>query len=143
MIAAEILAELWRSKILVRLTDDGVNLAVPAGRLTPEQRQRVLAHKPELVAFLHAARETTEQLLEAAMLACDHWNDGPAAREEMRRWCLEQPQHLHADLRDNLLSHYGGQSRDGLLVGADEPALFFSAPAAQQPALSHQRLASA
>ncbi len=107
MIAADILAELWRSDTAIRLTDDGVNLAVPAGRLTTAQRKRIIAHKPELLAFLHTARQTTEELLAAAMRACDCWQDSPQARQQMREQCLELPLHLHAELLEHLRQTYG------------------------------------
>ena len=45
---------------------------------------------------------SSEQLLEAAMLACDHHHDGPAAREQMRADCLALP----VDLRADLLAHF-------------------------------------
>ncbi len=101
MTTTDLLAELWREGTPIRLTEDGVNLAVPAGRLSSAQRERILAHKQELVAFLHAAHETAEQLLAAAMRCCDHHHDGAQARQEMRDQCWELPLHL----RPNLLKH--------------------------------------
>lgn len=102
-----IVDDLWRCGISINLTADGMHLSVPARRLTPEQRDRILAHKPELVAFLHVARETTEQLLAAAMQACDHWQDSPQARQEMRQQCLELPLHKRAEMRDYFDKNYG------------------------------------
>ena len=45
---------------------------------------------------------SASDLVRAAMRACDHWNDTPAAREEMRRDCLATP----ADLRSDLIDHF-------------------------------------
>lgn len=101
----EILIALWRAGILVRLAPDGVNLAVPAERLTTAQRDLVLAHKSELIAFLADARITTTALIEAAMKVCDRHGDGQAARAEMHQQCLELPAHLQADL----LEHFQGK----------------------------------
>ena len=101
----EILISLWRAGILVRLAPDGVNLAVPAGRLTPGQRDLVLTHKPALIALLVAAHDTTLLLIKAAMKVCDRHGDGEQARQEMRQQCLELPPHLQADLLD----HFNGR----------------------------------
>lgn len=41
-----------------------------------------------------------EELLQAAMCACDHWGDSPQAREQMRREILEaKPEHRAELLR--------------------------------------------
>jgi len=102
MTPTEVLADLFRAEIDLRLADDGVNLAAPAGRLTPAQREVVLLHKAALVQFLQEAHETTYALIESAMRACDHFNDGPAARQQMRADCEATPPHLVADL----LAHF-------------------------------------
>ena len=47
-----------------------------------------------------------KKLLAAAMRACDHWGDGPEAREQMRRECLETPPHLRADLLEHFRREY-------------------------------------
>lgn len=107
MTAAAIVSDLWSTGTSIRLTEDGLSLAVPAGKLTPAQRERIREHKPELVAFLHAAQETTDQLLAAAMLACEHYKDGPQARQDMRQQCLEVPLDQRAGLRDYFLGKYG------------------------------------
>lgn len=41
-------------------------------------------------------------LYDAAKRACAHWQDGPAAREEMRKQCSEVPPHL----REELIRHF-------------------------------------
>lgn len=95
-------SNLLANGITLKLSADGENLVVPAGSLSAEQRALVLAHKPELVAFLVDSRKTTAQLLAAAMRACDQHHDGPAAREQMRADCLALP----VDLRADLLAHF-------------------------------------
>ena len=106
MTAQSILADLCEHGIAVRLADDRENLAVPAGRLSPEQRALVLANKAELVQFLLDAHETTVALIESAMRACDHFGDGDAARNDMRRQCLNTPIHVRADLLDHFNHTY-------------------------------------
>lgn len=94
--------------------DAGVELRFVDGQLKAVGRRkaveawapRLRERKPELLQFLTEARETTNALVEAAMRACDHHGDGPAAREEMRRQCLETPPHLHADLADHFRKNY-------------------------------------
>lgn len=102
MTAQDILSDLWASGITPRLTEDGNGIAVPAGRLSPGQRAAVISHKAELVDLLQAARATTAELLKAALLACDHWGDSEAARQQMRDECLALPPHQQA----NLLAHF-------------------------------------
>lgn len=60
------------------------------------------------VASELTAHRTMKQLLQAAMRACDHWNDSDEAREEMRRQCLETPPHLRADLLEHFNRQYPG-----------------------------------
>ena len=98
----EILIELWQAGILVRLAPDDVNLAVPAGRLTPGQREQLLTHKPALINFLAEGHATTVSLIAVAMNRCDQFNDSDQARAEMRQQCLELPPHLQRDL----LAHF-------------------------------------
>ncbi len=84
----------------VTLTADGERLlATPARLLTDELRADIRAHKPELLALLHDAHETTAALIEAAMRACAHHGDGDVAREQMRLDCLATPLHQRADLQ--------------------------------------------
>lgn len=58
------------------------------------------------------------ELIDAAMRACDHWQDGPQAREEMRRECMETPEHLRADLLTHFCAAYGGGVVDSSLDAA-------------------------
>ena len=108
MTARAILAGLLAHGIELECTPDGRNLVVPAGCLTPQQRAQVLAHKLELIRLVLEAKHTTRQLLHAAMRACDHWGDSPAAREQMHRDCLNTPSHLRADL----LAHFKNAHRN-------------------------------
>ena len=101
--------ELLASGIALSLSADGSNIAVPACTLTPTQRALVLAHKPELVAFLLDTRKTTQQLLAAAMRCCDHHGDSHSLRSNMRTDCPATPPHLQADLLDHFQKTYGGQ----------------------------------
>lgn len=101
MTADTILIALWRDSISVRLTPDCEHLAVPAGRLTPEQRAMVLNNKADLVRFLRDSHATTERLLAAAMLVCDHHGDDETARRAMRAECMALPAHLQADLLEH------------------------------------------
>lgn len=110
MTAQDILTDLWASGITPRLTEDGKGIAVPAGRLSPAQRADVIANKAELVDFLQAARATAAELLKAALLACDHWGDSEAARQQMRDECLALPPHLQAGLIEHFRQTYGARS---------------------------------
>jgi hypothetical protein len=48
------------------------------------------------------------ELIQAAMHACDHWNDSETAREEMRHQCNQTPPHLRGDLLAHFRAAYGG-----------------------------------
>ena len=97
----QLIAQLWGSGIAVGLSPDGKGLTVPAGKLTDSDRALILANKQSLVRFLTEAQATTTDLLKAAMRVCDRHNDSKAAREAMRRECLDTPLHLQADLLDH------------------------------------------
>lgn len=101
-----ILSNLWAAGICVRLASDGLNLSVPAGCLSLDQRALVLAHKPALVAFLQEAKLTTKDLIKTAMNVCDRHGDNESARTDMKRECLETPPHLHNDLLEHLQHTY-------------------------------------
>lgn len=45
-------------------------------------------------------------LLDAAMRTCDHWQDGPEARQAMRQQIEQTPPHLHRDLTDHFRQSY-------------------------------------
>lgn len=46
------------------------------------------------------------ELIEAAMVACDHHHDSEAARQQMRDECLALPPHMRADLLDHFQRAY-------------------------------------
>lgn len=104
MNARTVLFDLLASGIEPGLTDDKTGIVVPAGRLTPAQRQAVLEHKAELIEYLIETSRLTHHLLVAAMRRCDQFNDNAAAREAMRADVLATPLHLRRDLLDYFLS---------------------------------------
>jgi hypothetical protein len=107
MSAEAVLADLLACGIEPSLSPTGNGIEVPAGRLTAEQRRQVVAHKAELIDLLQQYARLTDALLIAAMRACDHWNDSPAAREQMRRECLATPRNQQRDLLKHFRSAYG------------------------------------
>lgn len=96
-----LLAELWADGVSITLAPDGTNLAAPAGRLTPAQREFIKANKPALIDFLVQARATTEAVIAAAMKRSDQFNDSAASREQMRLDVMAVPPHLQADLLEH------------------------------------------
>ncbi len=91
------------------------NAANSANRLTPEAdpvshlatlATLSISHGSHSAANDAWAAVAVAELIEAAMLACDYWNDSPRAREEMRQQCLEVPAHLRAELRDHFIKTY-------------------------------------
>lgn len=106
MTAAELFADLLASGIDLQCTADGESLSVPANALTSEQRALVVLHKSELIGLVKQLRRVTVQLHQVAMHVCDHWNDSPSAREQMRQDCLSTPPHLRADLLAHLQQAY-------------------------------------
>ena len=101
-----ILADLIQCGIEPSVTPDKTGIVVPAGKLTEAQRAAVLGHKPALIACILESARITAQLLEAAMRACDRWNDGPAAREQMRQDVMNTPPHLRGDMLDHFRQNY-------------------------------------
>lgn len=108
MTPESIMAELLDAGIEPAVSEDGQHILVPAGRLTDAQRSAILAHKAALIARIRESARLTCELLDAAMRACDHWRDGPEAREQMRQDVLATPQHLRADLLAHFRENYGG-----------------------------------
>lgn len=105
MTPAEVCRAIYAAGMTVRA--DGADLVLkPADRLTPALRELLVTHKPELIRFLHAANLTTVELIEAAMLACDHHKDSEAARDQMRLDCANVPPHHRADYRDHFRRSY-------------------------------------
>lgn len=56
--------------------------------------------------FTLTAKRQVKELIEAAMKACDHFNDSPAAREQMRMDCEATPPHLVGDLTEHFQKTY-------------------------------------
>lgn len=110
MSAHTILEELNTCGIELECMPDGKSLSAPANTLTPHQRAQVIAHKVELFRLVQQSAQITAQLHQAAMRACDHWQDSTAAREQMRQDCLNTPLHLRAELLTLLCKQYGGTS---------------------------------
>lgn len=108
MTPESIMAELLEAGIEPAVSEDGQHILVPAGRLTDEQRRAILACKTELIAYIQESARLTCELLNAAMRACDRWNDGPEAREQMRQDVLNTPPHLRDDLLDHFRQVCGG-----------------------------------
>ncbi len=101
-----LLRDLLQAGIEPGLTPDGENITVPAGRLTDSQRAAIRQFKSELIERLQESARITAELLAAASRACDHYNDGPEAREQWRQDVLATPYHLRADLIDHLRKQY-------------------------------------
>lgn len=86
--------------------------AVSSGRSRPVCRKThgVSAVSSVGVVALFENCISADVLIDAAMRACDHWNDSPRAREEMRQQCLEVPAHHRAELRDHFIKAYRKES---------------------------------
>ena len=106
MTAASILEQLWAQGFTVSLVDDDRLAVSPASTLHDSQRELLRANKAEIVALLCDARATTDALVKAAQLACNHWGDSPADRDLMRLECLATPAHFQADLQNHFLKNY-------------------------------------
>lgn len=109
MTAASILEVLWAQGFTVSLMDNYRLAVSPASTLHDTQRELLRANKAAIVALLRGAKATTDALVKAAMLACDHFNDSPADRDLMRAECLAVPAHLQGELRDIFLKTYGAK----------------------------------
>lgn len=93
--ASALFDELVSTGLAVRLTDDGQSLSVtPATRITDDQRQRIRAHKAELVALLRGKNEIEKLTPEAAIrawLAHIGENDADIIAETIQR-CRDNPE---------------------------------------------------
>lgn len=92
------------------------NSANAANRLTPEAEPVSQLANLAMLAISHGSRSAANdawstvavaELIDAAMLACEHYKDGPQARQDMRQQCLEVPLDQRAGLRDYFLGKYG------------------------------------
>lgn len=70
-----------------------IGACTPVTPVTPSFCNRPHADPAEL-----EARALTDALIAAAMRRCDQFNDGQQARENMRRDCINTPDHLKPDL---------------------------------------------
>ena len=104
MSAEKTLALLWGHGFTVSLTDGNGLKVTPSSTLHPDLRDMLKAQKAEIVQLLVASKATTAKLMAAAMRRCDQFNDGDAARQDMRREVLETPPELRQDLLDYFLS---------------------------------------
>ncbi len=107
MTAASILELLWAQGFTVSLAGNDRLAVSPASTLHDSQRELLRANKAEILALLRDEKATTDALVKAAMLACDHFGDSPADRDLMRAECLAVPAHQQAELRDHFLKTYG------------------------------------
>ncbi len=83
----------------LHIRSDGERLRVsPVELLTDEIRQLLREYKPALLGFLADVQQTTDKLIEAAMLVCERHADIEQARADMRADVLATPPHLRADL---------------------------------------------
>ena len=121
MSVGDVLKEVSRVGLTLRLTTLGGINAKPVDRLTPALRNLIKEHKADLSVILSkqthmklkepkvvpAEDELDGQLLEAAMRACDFWGDSQAARVEMVADIKATPHHLRQDLLEHFLYAYG------------------------------------
>lgn len=106
MTPAEVCRAVHAAGLTVRV--DGDSLVIkPADRLTSALREMLVAHKPELIQFLREAEQTAAELLDAAMRACDHFQDSPEMREKMRQDLLQVPAHAQPELLEHFRREYG------------------------------------
>lgn len=77
---------------------DGTLLVWPSERITDELRAMIKDQKNNLVDYLIQIETLTNELINTAMRRCDQFNDSQQARENMRRDCINTPDHLKPDL---------------------------------------------
>ena len=104
---ADVLREVSRAGIRVSIAESGNLYIEPLAALTPELRELLVGHKPEVLAFLHEAERTAVLLVQAAMRACDTWHDSPEARAVMRAEVLATPPEQQAELLEHFQEQYG------------------------------------
>ena len=127
MSARAIITNLVACGAAPRLTPDGKGIALQPGRLPPDLRAQVLAHKPELVRLLaEAANDPAHNLqkpevehqpatlappaydpghaalLALAMAYCDRTGASDKARQDWQRDIADTPPELRADLYQHL-----------------------------------------
>ncbi len=106
MSADTLLREAMTAGVTLRIDEGGALKAAGPADTVREWAPLLRENKADLLQFLQDAHASTAQLVEAAMRACDHFGDSPAAREQMRRDVIDTPLHLRADLLQHLTSAY-------------------------------------
>ena len=79
--------------------------SVPTGRIY-EFPQGVSAVSSVGVTAIFENCISVEELIAAAMRACDHHGDSPAARQQMVKDCLDTPPELRQELRAHFIRAY-------------------------------------
>ena len=95
-----------------RLTANPANRSVlPSAVYQEATSKKQMVSQLATLAISQSDKRTTAPVVialrEAAMLCCDHWNDGLAARAEMVADIKATPNHLLQDLLKHFLSAYG------------------------------------
>lgn len=112
MTVSRLLKEISQAGLSLRLTDAGSVNAKPAELVTPAIRLLIKSNKAALISSLETSvtppcDNLENQLIEAAMRACDYWGDSDQARAEMVADIKATPQHLRQDLLEHFLVAYG------------------------------------
>ena len=90
----------------------GFATAIPATFATVETSTS--SSVAEIAAVAVATQfPTVTALLNAAMRACDYWDDGEAAKQAMREQCLSVPEHQRKELTEHFLKAYTDQEVRG------------------------------
>lgn len=114
-----ILDLLWAHGFKVGLVDNDRVSVSPSSTLPEDLRELLKANKSEIVQLLRESEKVSNDLMNdlirAAMRACDHHGDGPASRDQMRRECRETPEHLRADLLAHFTRTYNATTIKGAL----------------------------
>lgn len=110
MSPAEICRTIHEAGVAVRLDGDSLALK-PAQLLSAELLELIKANKPELIDFLLDAHSTASTLMAAAMAACDYYDDGEVAREQMRQDVANTPAYLQPELLAHFRRAYGGRGK--------------------------------
>lgn len=74
----------------------------------PEKHSELLTVSSVPTPGIYEKQGLSIRLIEAALRACDHWEDGPAARQQMVDDCNQTPDHLKAELLAYFQTQYGG-----------------------------------
>ena len=102
---ATLIREAGESGIVLRL-DRGKIKASGSPEALATMVPQLREHRAELLEFLADAHTTATALLEAAMRACDYYNDDAEARAQMSAECLSTPPALWKDLMEHFQRSY-------------------------------------